>query len=220
MTTIYLVRHGQTYFNRYNRMQGWSDSPLTENGVKDAKRVGEVFKNIKFAYAASSDANRARNTAQIILDYNLANPPKLVEIPNFRECFYGYFEGMNSPETWLLTAHQAGYRTFNDLVTNFDLDYAKDLMHQADPFHEAETADQYWQRLDKAFEFLAKQVSFTSSDPVLLVTHGTTIRSIVGRYSSEKQFDLTDPPRNGSITTIEMNQNRQIKVKDYNKLKI
>lgn len=33
---VYFVRHGQTYLNLYHRMQGWSDSPLTEKGLADA----------------------------------------------------------------------------------------------------------------------------------------------------------------------------------------
>lgn len=32
--TVYLVRHGQTWFNHFNKMQGWCDSPLTIMGLK------------------------------------------------------------------------------------------------------------------------------------------------------------------------------------------
>lgn len=38
---IYLVRHGQTFFNIYNKLQGWSNSPLTMKGKEDAKVAGE-----------------------------------------------------------------------------------------------------------------------------------------------------------------------------------
>ena len=34
---VYLVRHGKTWFNRYDKMQGWSDSPLAPDGVEVAK---------------------------------------------------------------------------------------------------------------------------------------------------------------------------------------
>ncbi|EHO52966.1 hypothetical protein HMPREF9104_00797 [Lentilactobacillus kisonensis F0435] len=39
--TAYMVRHGQTYLNLYNKIQGWIDSPLTEKGIQDAKSAGE-----------------------------------------------------------------------------------------------------------------------------------------------------------------------------------
>ena len=56
---IYLVRHGQTILNRYNRMQGWCDSPLTPKGIEDAHEAGRRLKRIKFAYAFHSDTTRA-----------------------------------------------------------------------------------------------------------------------------------------------------------------
>lgn len=34
--TVYFVRHGQTYLNRYHRVQGWSDAPLTSQGQTEA----------------------------------------------------------------------------------------------------------------------------------------------------------------------------------------
>ncbi len=36
--TAYFVRHGQTMMNRYNKVQGWIDSPLTKKGIADANR--------------------------------------------------------------------------------------------------------------------------------------------------------------------------------------
>lgn len=44
MTTIYLMRHGQTYFNLWHKIQGWVDSPLTEEGINQAKEMGRYFK--------------------------------------------------------------------------------------------------------------------------------------------------------------------------------
>ena len=55
MKTINLivVRHGKTYFNRYNKLQGWGNSPLTEAGIADAQRVGETLANVSFKAAYS-----------------------------------------------------------------------------------------------------------------------------------------------------------------------
>lgn len=39
---FYYVRHGQTLFNRLGRMQGMCDSPLTEQGIEDAKEIASV----------------------------------------------------------------------------------------------------------------------------------------------------------------------------------
>ena len=38
---LYIVRHGETYLNRYSKLQGWSDSPLTEEGKEIAIEAGK-----------------------------------------------------------------------------------------------------------------------------------------------------------------------------------
>lgn len=69
---IYLVRHGQTDFNKDRKLQGWSESPLNENGINLAKQTAEGLKDISFDYAFSSPLIRAYTTAEIIIgDRNL-----------------------------------------------------------------------------------------------------------------------------------------------------
>ncbi|MGW9978004.1 broad specificity phosphatase PhoE [Staphylococcus hominis] len=43
---LYLMRHGQTMFNLRGKVQGASDSPLTELGISQAKQAGHYFLNI------------------------------------------------------------------------------------------------------------------------------------------------------------------------------
>ncbi|WP_125760453.1 histidine phosphatase family protein [Companilactobacillus hulinensis] len=66
--TLYLMRHGQTLFNEQHRIQGWSDSPLTQKGIDDAKLVGDYFQkeNIKFDHAYSSTQERASDTLELV----------------------------------------------------------------------------------------------------------------------------------------------------------
>lgn len=42
---LFLMRHGQTLFNELKRIQGSSDSPLTDKGIADAVEVGDYFRN-------------------------------------------------------------------------------------------------------------------------------------------------------------------------------
>lgn len=44
---LYLMRHGETLFNVRRKIQGWCDSPLTKNGVRQAKAVREILKDIQ-----------------------------------------------------------------------------------------------------------------------------------------------------------------------------
>ena len=67
---IYLVRHGQTEFNRERRIQGHVDSPLTELGVRQARAVGRLLADLIRDPAGwrvvSSPLGRAHATARIV----------------------------------------------------------------------------------------------------------------------------------------------------------
>lgn len=67
---IYLVRHGQTEFNRERRIQGHNDSPLTELGVHQARAVGRLLRDLIRDRAGwrivSSPLGRAKSTAELI----------------------------------------------------------------------------------------------------------------------------------------------------------
>jgi probable phosphoglycerate mutase len=67
---IYLVRHGQTEFNRERRLQGHVDSPLTELGVRQAGAVGRLLRDLIREpdgwRIVSSPLGRARTTAETI----------------------------------------------------------------------------------------------------------------------------------------------------------
>ena len=71
MKRIYVVRHGQTYINRYNKMKGCCDTPLTEPGIEGAEKAGEALKDVPFDIALSSDLKRASDTCEIIMKHNV-----------------------------------------------------------------------------------------------------------------------------------------------------
>jgi len=90
---VYFVRHGETVLNLMDKMQGWSDSPLTDKGIEDLKKTGQYLKNIKFDALYSSDLKRTMDTAEIIINENKVSNLKLQTSKNFREIFFGSFEG-------------------------------------------------------------------------------------------------------------------------------
>ena len=157
---LHLVRHGQTYFNRYNRLQGWSNSPLTESGVADAVKAGERLKGLTFAAAYCSDTTRAQQTAEKILDINEAagNPrPALVTDMHFREQFYGYYEGLDMAMAWYAAGAPHGVKTYNQIVEKFGLGASRDFLKEADPFHDAESDEEYWTRVEGAFRLIGNR---------------------------------------------------------------
>ena len=85
---IYLVRHGQTEFNKAGRLQGHVDSPLTELGLRQAAAVGALLKDLTGGGTGwrivSSPLGRARRTAEIIAEAlgigEIENEPRLIEL--------------------------------------------------------------------------------------------------------------------------------------------
>ena len=68
---LYVVRHGQTIWNLENRVQGITDIPLTEQGIKDAEELKELVKSLNIDVVISSSLSRARETAKILVDFKL-----------------------------------------------------------------------------------------------------------------------------------------------------
>ncbi|KFC07774.1 phosphoglycerate mutase [Trabulsiella guamensis ATCC 49490] len=68
MLQVYLVRHGETQWNAERRIQGQSDSPLTEKGEQQAWQVGERARTLGITHIISSDLGRTRRTAEIIAE--------------------------------------------------------------------------------------------------------------------------------------------------------
>ncbi len=63
---IYLIRHGETAWNKESRIQGREDVPLCAEGLDQAKSVAESFMNVPLAAVVTSPLSRALTTAEMI----------------------------------------------------------------------------------------------------------------------------------------------------------
>ena len=90
--TIYLFRHGQTYYNQSGRFTGDIDSHLTTQGIKDAKKIAEKLKGKKINYAFQTHLSRSRDTLKYVLRYHL-ECKKIIEDDRMMERDYGKLKG-------------------------------------------------------------------------------------------------------------------------------
>ena len=200
--TAYLVRHGQTYFNRYNKLQGWSNSPLTQAGLDQATAAGERLADVRFAAAYCSDTTRAEVTARAILKANRAESAREpVVAPYFREEFYGSYEGENMDWAWYQAGAPVGLPRFADIVRARSIGAAKDLLKAADPFHDAESNAEYWARVNQGFALIRSNRQLRDGDNVLVISHGNTLISVAERFGGGR-YDLSERPGNGSVTRL------------------
>lgn len=96
---VFLVRHGETSWNKSGKIQGHADVELTENGIKQAEVLTEkeTFRNIRFAkHVYCSDLMRARQTAEVLS--KKIPGCHIFETRAIRELYKGKFEGITYAE--------------------------------------------------------------------------------------------------------------------------
>ena len=101
MKTLVLLRHGQSTWNQENRFTGWTDVPLSELGVEEARAAGRILKNegYVFDYAFTSVLKRAIKTLWLALE---EMDRMWIPIHNtwlLNERHYGALQGLNKKET-------------------------------------------------------------------------------------------------------------------------
>jgi len=100
MSFLILVRHGQSIWNSENRFTGWVDVDLSEKGLLEAKKSGQLIKNLDISIDISytSFLKRAINTLLTILKENNLEL-KFNNVWQLNERHYGSLTGLNKDET-------------------------------------------------------------------------------------------------------------------------
>jgi 2,3-bisphosphoglycerate-dependent phosphoglycerate mutase len=98
MAKLVLVRHGQSLWNLEDRFTGWVDVPLTDKGREEARRAGEMLKDLHFDVAYTSVLSRAQETLEIILGV-LGQRPPVIRDQALNERHYGDLQGLNKKRT-------------------------------------------------------------------------------------------------------------------------
>ena len=161
---IYLVRHGETEWNRARRYQGGSDSPLTERGLAQADAVGRFLCGLPQAQSAglvASPIGRARRTAEIIRQCLGRSEPLRFD-DRLRELSFGSWDGFTRAE---IAALRPG--AFDD--------------EQRDWYFATPDGETYEVFAGRVGAWLAEAES--EDRPLIVVTHGVVTRVLRGLYA-------------------------------------
>ncbi|MFS0784453.1 histidine phosphatase family protein [Bacillus sp. 1P06AnD] len=96
MTTLTLIRHGNTAWNTERRAQGCADIPLDETGILQGKKLAERLSSDKWHTIYSSDLLRAKQTAELISER--LDSIDILYDPRLREVNGGLIEGTTEAE--------------------------------------------------------------------------------------------------------------------------
>ncbi len=207
--TLYIVRHGKTMLNTTDRVQGWSDAPLTPAGEEVVSAAGRGMADIDFQAAYSSDSGRAYQTAELILEQS-ENSSDLTVIHDerLREFNFGTYEGDLNETMWQDIADDKGV-TLEEFMSAVDPKEFADTVAKLDkarPESEgnwpAEDYDTIVARLDAGISEIAETEAAKGSGNVLIVSHGLSIMALLKHLFGDDMPEATGVA-NASATVIE-----------------
>jgi 2,3-bisphosphoglycerate-dependent phosphoglycerate mutase len=156
-TELILIRHGETAWNRERRMQGQTDTPLSDLGRAQAAAVAQRLAQHDFAAIYSSDLTRAWDTAAAIAQ---VSGHAIVREPRLRECTFGLFEGL----------------TYVEMAQRYPAEHARFLLREDDyAVPGGESPRQFYQRSLGCLEEIAQAHAGACA---VVVTHGLVLDTL------------------------------------------
>jgi phosphoserine phosphatase len=187
MFTFYLVRHGETENNKKGKTQGWLDTPLTDQGLKNASTVAERLQGVDIDHVYSSDLGRAFITAHVIVE-KLNIVQRLTRARELREINYGV---CGDKDRDVAKREFPGYKTNVNFV-----------------FPDGESFAQMQKRV---LGFVKDLEEKHGDKTVLLVTHAGVIRGIISFFEGWNfEEHLKDPISNEYIGKFVMNNGKPV----------
>ncbi len=189
--TFYIVRHGKTQMNTQDKVQGWSDSPLTLEGIEAAGYVGLGMKDIPFRSAYCSTLNRTKQTAETILEAKGQSDIKVVEEAGFKEAGFGSFESQNIFEMWESVAHHlrfASSQQMYEAILEGKITY-REIMNSIKTLDQTGTAENYEEveiRSQEALRRIAAEEALEGKGNILIVAHGISILAMLMSLGADK----------------------------------
>lgn len=162
---LVLVRHGESEWNKLNLFTGWKDPDLSEAGIAEARRAGQLLKDegCKFDVAFTSALKRAQHTLDIILDELGQNDVPTHADQALNERDYGDLSGLNKDDA----RRRWGEEQVHIWRRSYDInppggESLKDTAARTLPYYEAKI----WPEVK-------------AGRNVIVAAHGNSLRSIV-----------------------------------------
>ena len=198
---IYLMRHGETEWNKIGKFQGQVDTPLAKEGILQAQKTSEGMKEIPFDCIFSSPLKRAYMTAQIIRgDREIP----LIRDNRLKEMSFGIYEGRRL----------AG---FNKPGRVRAMRFRNDPVRYRPPKH----GETFEELIARTSGFIREEILPLEGkmDTILITAHGAAVRSIILALTGRELKDLWNTPfgKNCSTALFEC-ENGQMKMIYENKI--
>ncbi|MDR2955959.1 MAG: histidine phosphatase family protein [Prevotella sp.] len=203
--TIYVVRHGKTIMNTLNRVQGWCDSPLTQEGIDAARFLGYGFSDIPFRTAYCSDLRRTLQTTRIILGAKGQDDVPVIELAGLKEACFGSFEADFNHVMWSNAALYLHYVSMEEMVKDIlakKIHYGDvlDAVKAIDKLGLAESFSQVEARTQESLREIAENEIQFGEGNILVIAHGMSILAMLLGLGGDKIF--TQPLDNAAVCKV------------------
>jgi len=187
MSYLILVRHGQSLWNLQKKFTGWVDIDLTENGISEAKKAGDLIKatNINIDIYYSSFQLRAKNTLKLIKEI-MQDTKVSNEAWQLNERHYGALTGLNKDEMKVKLGEDKVHQfrrswdlrpdplDKNNLYHPINIDAYKDI-----PINKIPDTESLKDTYERVVEFYKKKIeNKTTNNNILISAHGNSIRAL------------------------------------------
>lgn len=203
MKRIVLLRHGESAWNKENRFTGWTDVDLTEKGVAEAMRAGEllIVNGFTFGKAYTSYLKRAVKTLNTVLERMQLDWIPVEKSWRLNEKHYGQLQGLNKAET------AAQYGDEQVLIWRRSFDVAPLPLDENDPRnprYEArynEVPEAELPRTESLKDTIERTLPYwkcvifpnlKTVDDLLVVAHGNSLRGIIKYLKHISDEDIVD----------------------------
>ena len=176
MSTLILVRHGQSIYNQENRFTGSLDIGLTQFGEQEAELAGQKLMDFKFDFAYTSTLKRAKESLRIILDEIHQNHIKIIENSDLNERNYGNLQGLNKDETIeKYGANQVEIWRRSFAIRPPNGESLEDTFKRTIPFYKLEI-----------------EPKLKLNTTILIVAHGNSLRALVMYLENISQEEISN----------------------------
>ncbi len=198
--TIYLTRHGKTMFNVTGQMQGWSDTPLIEDGIQIARALGAGLKDggIEFDAVYAGDLNRQRMTAKYAMEELGIPYDDLKEIVGLREVCYGSVEGQPGDPVLQMLVEEHNLNAPYEVYVVLGIGVLLDKIAELDTLNMAETYPVAAERIQKALREIVADAQANGNDTVLAITSGMITNILIESLGGQLRGEIA----NCSVTKI------------------
>jgi|TARA_B110000967_G_scaffold70097_1_gene72583 2,3-bisphosphoglycerate-dependent phosphoglycerate mutase len=226
MSKLILTRHGQSIWNAENKFTGWVDVDLSEQGIQEAKKSGQLIKNlnIRIDISYTSFLKRAIKTLKVILKENNLKLD-LNTSWEINERHYGSLTGLNKEETKIKIGEEQfkKYRRSWNISPppmlendkNFSLFSSLNAGIPLGMMPVTESLEDTYNRVIPFFESTVKP-NLQKSKNIIIAAHGNSLRALcknLFNISDQKINELEIPT--GNPLVIDFDQNLKIKDIQY-----